>query len=130
MQNRSCPGKGRVVGKTSNDAVSIPKSLQDESCDSRPKSQLEEETGEALHLYRGRLNEVEAAEAALRGAVEEEQAVARDPNAVELLAEYRDALRQLAIAYSVHNAAQRRLDAARERYIILETQLGFIPELS
>ena len=130
IQSRSDPQRGNVVRKTSNDAVCIPE-LQDWSCESRPKSQLEEETAQALRLYRARLREAEAAEAALRGAVEEEQTLARDLDAprVSHLAEYRDALHQLATVYSVHNAAQRRLDAAREHYIVLETQLGFIPEL-
>ena len=127
-QSRSDPQRGNVVRKTSNDAVCIPEFLQDWSCESRPKSQLEEETAQALRLYRARLREAEAAEAAL---VEEEQTLARDLDAprVRHLAEYRDALHQLATVYSVHNAAQRRLDAAREHYIVLETQLGFIPEL-
>ena len=140
MRSRSCPGKGRAVGKATNNAVSIPKPIQDEFCGSRPKSQLEEETGEALRVYRSRLSEVEAAENALRRAVEEEQLVARDldphpssshaaANGVRLLAEYRNALHQLATGYSIHNAAQRHLNAAREHYIVLETQLGFIPEL-
>lgn len=140
MRSRSGSETGNVVRKTNNDASPEPRLANHASSDVRAESQLEQEAAQALQSYRARLNEVEAAEAALREAVRAEQAIARDldaparlphsaANRVRLLAEYRDALHQLATVYSVHDAAQMHLNAARERYRILGAQLGFFPKV-
>lgn len=111
MPGRNGPETDDVVRGTTNDAVSS-RCAVEETWSDCPKSQIEAQAIEALRLYRARLSEVDRAEAALKKALKARHGPDR-----------------LATARRAHRAAQGRLDAARERYITLEAQLGFVPKL-
>lgn len=111
MPSRNGPETGDVVRARTNDAASS-RWGADEAWSDCPQSQLEAQTAEALRLYRARLSEVDRAEAALKKALKARHGPDR-----------------LATARRAHSAAQTRLDAARDRYITLEAQLGFVAKV-